>query len=78
LVDEGLKALQKAVELKPNYSDAMVYLSLTYRQRADIDADKDLHEADLKAANEWVQKALDIRKGVGEKSAPATSEAGAS
>jgi len=44
LVEEGLKALQKAVEIKPNYSDAMVYLSLTYRQRADFDADKSRHE----------------------------------
>ena len=78
LVEEGLKALQKAYELKPNYSDAMVYLSLTYRQRADIDADKEMHDADIQAANEWIQKAIDIRKGAGEKAAPATSEAGAS
>ena len=78
LVAEGLKALQKAVELKPNYSDAMVYLSLTYRQRVDLDADKNTHEADLQQANEWVQKALDIRKGGGEKTAPATSAPGAS
>jgi tetratricopeptide (TPR) repeat protein len=78
LVEEGLKALQKAVELKPNYSDAMVYLSLTYRQRADLDADKNTHEADLQQANEWVQKALDIRKSGGEKAAPATSAEGAS
>jgi tetratricopeptide (TPR) repeat protein len=73
LVEEGLKALQKAVELKPNYSDAMVYLSLTYRQRADLDGDKNVHEADVQQANEWVQKALDIRKGGGEQAAPATS-----
>ena len=76
LVEEGLKALQKAVELKPNYSDAMVYLSLTHRQRADLDADKNVHEADIEKANEWVQKALDIRKGGGEKTAPATSAGG--
>lgn len=78
LVEEGLQALQKAVELRPNYSDAMVYLSLTYRQRADFDADKNMHEADVQQANEWVQKALDIRKGGGEKAAPATSAEGAS
>ena len=78
LVDEGLKALQKAVELKPNYSDAMVYLSLTYRQRADLDPDSSTHEADLQQANDWVQKALDIRKRGGENAAPATSAAGGS
>ena len=78
LVEEGLNALKKAVELRPNYSDAMVYLSLTYRQRADLDADKSTHAADVQAANEWVQKALDIRKGGGEKAAPATSAQGAS
>ena len=79
LVEEGLKALQKAIELKPNYDAAMVYLSLTYRERSHLDADQSVHEADLQQANEWVQKALDIRKGGGEeKAAPATSTPGAS
>jgi len=35
LVDEGLKMLDKAVELRPDYADAMAYQSLLLRQKAD-------------------------------------------
>ncbi|MDR3675506.1 MAG: tetratricopeptide repeat protein [Acidobacteriota bacterium] len=62
LVDEGLKALQKAIELKPNDADSMVYLNLMYRQKAEIDADDSTREADLKSAEDWVNKALAARK----------------
>ena len=35
MVDEGLKMLDKAVELRPDYADAMAYQSLLLRQKAD-------------------------------------------
>ena len=35
LVDEGLKMPDKAVELRPDYADAMAYQSLLLRQKAD-------------------------------------------
>jgi len=62
LVDEGLKALNKAIELKPNDADSMVYLNLMYRQKAEIDEDDDTRQADLKQAEDWVNKALAARK----------------
>lgn len=62
LVDEGLKALNKAIELKPNDADSMVYLNLMYRQKAEIDADDDARKEDLKQAEDWVNKALAARK----------------
>ncbi len=65
LVEEGLNALQKAIELKPNYDEAMSYLNLMYRQKADIDPDDDSRAADLKQANDWVDKALAARKAEG-------------
>ncbi len=65
LVDEGLKALQKAIELKPNDFDTMAYLNLMYRQKAEIDPDAASREADLKAADDWVQKALALKKQAG-------------
>src|SRR5258708_16506570 len=34
LVDEGIAALQKALEIKPDYDAAMGYLSLIYRRKA--------------------------------------------
>ena len=62
LVDEGLKALNKAIELKPNDADSMVYLNLMYRQKAEIDPDDQTRVADLKQAEDWVNKALAARK----------------
>jgi tetratricopeptide (TPR) repeat protein len=62
VIDEGLKALEKAIELKPNDTDSMVYLNLLYRQKAEIDPDNETREADLKMAEDWVSKALAARK----------------
>lgn len=51
IVDEGIANLKKAMELRRDYDDAMAYLNLLYRQRADMelhpaDRDRDLKEAD--------------------------------
>jgi tetratricopeptide (TPR) repeat protein len=62
LVEEGLKALQKAIELKPNDFDTMAYLNLMYRQKAEIEADRATREENLKTADEWVQKALNVKR----------------
>jgi hypothetical protein len=62
LVDEGIKVLQKAIDLKPNDDSSMVYLNLMYRQKAEIDSDEETRAADLKLAEEWVNKALATRK----------------
>jgi tetratricopeptide (TPR) repeat protein len=65
LVKEGVEVLEKAVQLKPNDSEAMVYLNLVYRQKADLEADASAREADLKQAEDWVDKALALRKAAG-------------
>jgi tetratricopeptide (TPR) repeat protein len=65
LVDEGIKALQKALEMKPNDSDAMAYLNLLYRQKADLEAENSAREADLKQANELMEKSIAVRKQAG-------------
>jgi tetratricopeptide (TPR) repeat protein len=62
LVDEGLEVLHKALDLKPNDADSMVYLNLLYRQKAEIDADDATRKADLQQAEDWVNKALAARK----------------
>src|ERR1700694_2641208 len=36
LVDEGITYLKKAIELRPDYDDAMAYLNLLYRRKADM------------------------------------------
>lgn len=77
LVKDGIDALEKAIELRPNDFATMAYLNLMYRQKSEIEKDRAARAADLQRAEEWVQKAIDMRKSGGG-AAPATSEAGAS
>ena len=63
LVEEGLQYLNQAVAIRPNYDDAMAYLNLIYRRKADVDwgnaaAQKD----DLAQAEKWRTKAMGTRK----------------
>jgi tetratricopeptide (TPR) repeat protein len=63
LVTEALQYLQKAVDTDPNYDDAMQYLNLTYRRKADMECGNDqARKDDLAKADEWVQKAQGARK----------------
>jgi tetratricopeptide (TPR) repeat protein len=62
LVDDGIEALNKALDLKPNDFNSMAYLNLLYRQKADIEKSKTDREADLKEANSWQEKAMQLRK----------------
>jgi tetratricopeptide (TPR) repeat protein len=54
--------LRTAIDLKPNDPDTMAYLNLMYRQRAEIDSDDDTRQADLKQAEDWVDKSVAARK----------------
>ncbi len=68
IVQEGLDALNKAVQLRPNYDDAMAYINLLYRRKADTECgNDDARKADLAQADEWVQKAISARKANEEK-----------
>jgi tetratricopeptide (TPR) repeat protein len=67
-VEEGIKMLQKALQIRPDYEDAMNYLNLLYRERADYQCDNPgARAADTKAAIDWQEKALAIRKAKVEK-----------
>lgn len=63
LVAEGLEYLNKAVDINKTYDDAMQYLNLTYRRKADLECGNDVaRKADLAQADEWSQKAMGARK----------------
>src|SRR5688572_27396753 len=69
-VQEGIDMLTKAIELRQDYDDAMAYLNLLYRERADIQCDDpDARAADLKQADEWVEKTMATKKAKAEKQA---------
>src|SRR5215469_924291 len=63
LVAEGLQYLNQSVQNRPNYDDAMAYLNLTYRRKADCDfQDSDAVKDDVAKAKEWSAKAMGVRK----------------
>ncbi|HET6179769.1 MAG TPA: tetratricopeptide repeat protein [Candidatus Sulfotelmatobacter sp.] len=67
-IEEGIDSLNKAIQLRPDYDDAMAYLNLMYRERADLECD-DLaaRRQDLKNADDWVDKTLAVKKAKAEK-----------
>jgi predicted Zn-dependent protease len=62
LIDNGLDALDKALKLKPEYFEAMVYTNLLYREKAKMQTDANLRTEYTAKADEWQQKALALRK----------------
>ena len=62
-VDEGIEALNTALKLRPDYDDAMAYMNLMFREKADIECDDpDGRAADLKTADHWVDETLRVKK----------------
>jgi len=67
-VADGIDMLKKAIELRPDYDDAMAYMNLMYRERADIDSgDPRVRAHDLTIADNWVDMTLAIKKQKAEK-----------
>jgi tetratricopeptide (TPR) repeat protein len=62
IIDDGIKNLQTALDIDPNYDDAMAYMNLLIREKADLDDTPDQYKADIDSADKWVQKALDTKK----------------
>jgi tetratricopeptide (TPR) repeat protein len=63
LVDEGIQYLNKAVDINPNYDDAMQYLQLMYRRKADLECGNEAaRKADMTQVDQWIQKAMGARK----------------
>ena len=62
-VEEGIGLLNKSLQLRHDYDDAMAYLNLLYRERADYQCeDPELRAADIKTADEWQAKTLATKK----------------
>jgi tetratricopeptide (TPR) repeat protein len=63
LVNEAMQYLNRAVQIRSTYDDAMQYLNLDYRRKADLDCPNDAaRKDDLAQADQWVQKAIGARK----------------
>jgi tetratricopeptide (TPR) repeat protein len=67
-IQEGIESLNKAIQLRPDYDDAMAYLNLMYREKADVECDDPAaRQEDLKTADHWVDQTLSTKKAKAEK-----------
>jgi len=62
LIDLGLASMKQALDLQPNYVDAMVYYNLLYRQKADVTLDEAKKQEYMTLATQWRDKAIALRK----------------
>lgn len=62
LVDEGIADLQKAIAIRPDYDDAMAYLSLLYRRKADMVESADERASLEKQADDLLDKIKEIKQ----------------
>ena len=62
LVDEGITNLQKSIQVKPDYDDAMAYLNLLYRRKADMVESAEERASLKKQADDLVDKVKEIKQ----------------
>jgi tetratricopeptide (TPR) repeat protein len=61
-VQEGMTDLQHAIQINPDYANAMAYLNLLLRQKADMETDPDARQADEKQADDLLEKVKEINQ----------------
>jgi tetratricopeptide (TPR) repeat protein len=61
-IDEGIASLKQAIVLKPDYDDAMAYLNLLYRRKADTVASKSDRDQWNEMADDLLEKLKEIKQ----------------
>jgi Tfp pilus assembly protein PilF len=73
-VNAGIQNLERALQIDPEYDEAMAYMNLLIRERADLADSPDQYKKDIEVADNWVQKALDTKKIKAERAAKQVSQ----
>jgi Tfp pilus assembly protein PilF len=71
ILDEGIRDENEALKADPDYQDAMAYMNLLIRYRADLLDSADEYQKAIYEADEWVQKTLATQRKNAEKKAAA-------
>jgi len=62
-VEDGILNLHKALNLRSDYDDAMAYMNLLYREKAEYECDDPVaRQADLRLADLWVDRTIAVKK----------------
>jgi pentatricopeptide repeat protein len=67
IIEQGLKDLEKSLELNPDYYESMFYVGLLYRELAKMETSSAKRAEWTAKAEEWQKKGLELRKVVQEK-----------
>jgi len=70
IIEQGLQDLQKALTIDREYDDAMAYMNLLYRERADLADNAEAYKQDTQEADSWVDRTLATKKAKQEKAEP--------
>jgi tetratricopeptide (TPR) repeat protein len=62
MLDEGVANMQKALDIDKEYDEAMAYMNLLIRYRADLDDTPEEYKKDIDLADSYIQKALATKK----------------
>src|SRR5580704_5364135 len=62
IAEEGIKDLQAALQIDHEDDDAMAYMNLLLREKADLEDSPAAYKKDTEEADNWVQKSLETRK----------------
>lgn len=71
---DGIDDEKKALQIDPEYENAMAYMNLLLRYRAILDDTKEQYDADTKQADDWVQKSLETTKKKAKKKSDAAEQ----
>ena len=67
ILDQGIADTQKALSIDPNYDDAMAYMNLLIRYRADLLDTPEEYKKQSEIADNWVTKSMEAKKANAEK-----------
>ena len=77
VLDQGVKDAEKALQIDPNYDDAMAYMNLLIRYRADLLDTPEEYKKQSEIADNWVNKSMEAKKINAEKKAAQAAKGGA-
>jgi len=61
-IDEGIENLKKCLAIDKENEDAMSYMNLLLRKKADLEDTPDQSKADIAQAEDWSNKSLDMKR----------------
>jgi tetratricopeptide (TPR) repeat protein len=67
VIEEGMGDIDRAPAIDAEYDDAMAYLNLLYRAKADLEDSPQGYRDDAAKADEWFRKTMDTRKAKAER-----------